>query len=50
VLSGNVSLSELDGLVFTTPSTVPLPATAWLMLGGLAGFAGVFRRRSGAAA
>jgi hypothetical protein len=43
VLSGNVSLSELDGLQLTTP--VPLPAAAWLFLSGAAGVAGFARRR-----
>lgn len=36
---------EFDGLTFTGANPVPLPASVWLMLGGIAGFAGIARRR-----
>lgn len=50
-ISGSTSptlFTEFDGLQ-VTPSAVPLPAAAWLLLSGLAGIGAVTRRRTLAA-
>lgn len=44
----NVSLTA-NGLVYSTPSAVPLPAAVWLLGSGLLGLAGVGRRKNKAA-